>query len=93
MGNKVTEAINNFRRADTRTVEPEQPSVADALGLKPPPLSAQQKAGLSAEAALAKQRFEASVAAHEKYKKERADYEAARDDQIWKRVLARRVAL
>jgi hypothetical protein len=94
MGNKVTDAIaSNFRRADTRVLAEPQISRAEAAGLRPPPLSAEQKSGLSATANLARQRFDALTKSHERYEKERADYERSRDDAIWAKVLARRGAL
>jgi hypothetical protein len=96
MTNRVTAAIQqaagSFQRGDVQRVTEPAISKADAAGLSEPALSPEQRAGAGVEAALAASRFEASLAAHERFKKEKADYENQRDDEIWKRVLARRKA-
>ena len=92
MSNKVAKAIaNNFRRADTRVVEEQQPGVADKLDLKAPPLSTERRAGNSVAAALASQQREAFAAGTERYKREKADYEKQRHNAILARVEARRL--
>jgi hypothetical protein len=89
----VSDAIrNNFQRRDVRQVEPQLPSKAEAYGIGPPALSQEQRAGAAAEGALAASRFQAKAATHENYLREKAEYEKARDDLIWKRVQARRSA-
>jgi hypothetical protein len=92
MTNKLAAAANNFRSSASHTVEKPQPSVADALGLNPPALSAEEKAGYRAMATLANQRFQEKLAAHQLYQKERAEYEKTADDAAWQKVLQRRAA-
>jgi hypothetical protein len=94
--NRVTEklaaAANNFRSGAVREVEAHQPSKAEAMGLKPPMLSNEAKAGLAAQAALASSRLENKIAAQAAYKQERLDYEKQRDDAIWQQIRERQRA-
>jgi len=87
-------AKNFFRpsREPVQRHEKRQASTAEALGIKPPALSPEQKAGARVEAAIAGQRFAERLEAQERFNRERADYERERDEAIWKRVEARRKA-
>ena len=89
---KLEQAANNFRRGDVRSIEPELPSKAAAMGIPEPPLTREQRAGHAAEATLAKQKWQQKIAAHENYLAEKAKYEKERDEAIWARVQARRSA-
>jgi hypothetical protein len=89
---KPSKVLGSFRRGNETVVERETPSKADVLGIKPPALSDEQKAGLAVEAAIGADRLEAKLAAHEKYAKEKAEYERQRDDAIWQKVQSRRTA-
>jgi hypothetical protein len=98
MSNRVTDTIaaaavaNNFKSSAVRDVEKQQPSKADVLGLGPPAVSTEQKAGLKAEATLAGNRLQSKLAAQERYRKEQADFAKARDDAIWQQIRERQRA-
>jgi hypothetical protein len=91
--NPLARAANNFQRRDLRVVEPDPISTAEAIGLKAPPLTPPERAGIAAEAALARNRMATFAAQHDRYMTEKRDFEQKRDAQIWAAVLARRVAL
>jgi hypothetical protein len=93
MSNKVTQAVSSFRSKAVEPTPAYEPSRAEALGLKPPAPSAEQLAGLSVAAQLAANRTAAVSAGLEKYREEKADYEAKRDAAIWARIQARNVVL
>ncbi|MFI4977728.1 MAG: hypothetical protein ACHQC8_03485 [Solirubrobacterales bacterium] len=93
MPSKLTNALrgrNNFQRADLRKLEEPEISVAEAHGLKPPALTAAQRAGQNAIAAVAADRFDRDILGQEKYRQEKADYEKQRDDALWQKIQARR---
>jgi hypothetical protein len=86
----------NFRPTKnpvTHRQEPPAPTKAEAIGLSPPPLSPEQKAGQRANAFVVAQQQADKLAALEQFKRERAEYEKAREDAIWARVQARQAAL
>jgi hypothetical protein len=89
---KPNRVVGNFRRNNEHLVEKDQLSRADALGVKPPALNEEQKAGLAAEARIVGGRTQAKIAAHAQYAKEKAEYEKARDNAIWQKIEARRMA-
>jgi hypothetical protein len=91
MGDKPSFNFRSKRPVPT-SVQPPAPTKAEALGLKPPKLTAEQAAGSRAENALAGQALAAKIEAWERFKTEKAAAERARDDAIWERVLARQKA-
>jgi hypothetical protein len=84
----------NFRseKPVVESVERPAPSRAEAAGLRPPPLTAEQTTGTKVANALASQALDAKIAAYEKFQKEKAEFEKAREDEIWARVTARQRA-
>ena len=66
------------------------PTKAESLGITPPNLSDVEMTGERANAQIASRQLTAKVAAQEQYRKERAAYEHARDEALWKRIEARR---
>jgi hypothetical protein len=93
MANKVTQAVNNFQSKAIRPTPAYEPSKAEAMGLNPPALTDAQLSGYAVLGALAASRTEAQAAAHAKYVKERAEYEAAKDAALYAKILARRIAV
>jgi hypothetical protein len=96
MTNKLTSALgraaNNFQRGDVRQVEQQEISVADAMGLREP-ISAEMKAGVKAIGTAEGIKFNGRIATYERWKSEKAAYEKQRDDELWRKIQARRVAL
>jgi hypothetical protein len=89
MGNRFNFKSN---RPVIESVEPPAPSKAEAFGIKPPPLSAEQQAGARVENLLAGDALNAKITRYETFKAERLAAERARDDAIWAKVLARQRA-
>jgi hypothetical protein len=97
MPHKLSDALgrakNNFQRGDQRIVEEPTISKAEAAGLRPPPLSAEARTGIAVAGTLARNQFEAAAATEERYQREKAEYERARDDFLWSKIQARRLAV
>jgi len=93
MSNKVGQAISNFQSKAVRPTPAKEISKAEAFGVNTPPMNEAKVAGYGVEGTLAKNKADAQWDLHKKYVEERAAYEAERDDFLWKKVLARRVAL
>jgi hypothetical protein len=89
----IDRARNNFQRGDQRIVEEPVISKAQAAGLRPPPMSEAHRQGIAVAGRLARNQFEAAVATQERYEREKAEYEKARDDFLWSQIQARRLAL
>lgn len=66
-----------------------EPSVAESLGISPPPLTREHKAGLEAAARINANQSNARLAQYEAQREARRQAEAARDDLIWRKVLDR----
>jgi hypothetical protein len=90
--NKLVTAAGNFARAHIANVDAPQPSKAEVLGIPEPAMSTEQQAGVAVQARLASQKFNATLAAQQRYETEKAEYEKARDDAAWKVIEARRTA-
>lgn len=90
---KLKTALNNFKRHDLRVIDEPQVSVAEHRGLKPPPLSNAQRAGFAVEGALAAGKFNAKIAAAERFREEKAEFEKKRDDAIFQRIQSKYVAI
>jgi hypothetical protein len=90
MGNR----LNNFRSARPvkESVAAPTPSRADALGIRPPKLTAEQSAGQRAENALAGKALDEKIRNYEAFQAEREAFEKARNDAIMERVIARQRA-
>lgn len=76
----------------SKAVEPTpafQRSKAEAIGMDTPPPSPEEKAGAEVVGRLLANRTQAQSDWLENYQRERAAYQAAREDYIWKKVLAR----
>jgi hypothetical protein len=84
----------NFRpsREPERTEQPPTPTKADALGIKPPALTPEQREGNHVEAVIASQKRAEKMSAYEVYRAEREAYEKTRDEALWRKIEARRRA-
>jgi hypothetical protein len=76
----------------SKAVEPTpayQPSKAEALNMPVPPPSSEERAGAEVVGRLLANRTQAQSDWLENYQRERAEYRAAVEEHIWKKVLAR----
>jgi hypothetical protein len=83
--------VVNFRsnKPVVESTEPPAPSKAQALGVPKPLMSAEQKTGALANAQAAARVFQAKIQKQAQFQRERAEFEKAREDALWSKILER----